>query len=157
MKALVAFFSASGVTKRVAKTLSEAINADLFEIEPETKYTDADLNWMDSRSRSSLEMKDISSRPAIKSKTDVAPYDVVFVGFPIWWYREPSIIDTFIEQYDFDGKVIVPFATSGGPGLGDTADNLRELAPKAIVKEGKRLRVSADRAELRDWASEAVK
>lgn len=157
MKILVAFFSASGVTEKVAKTLSEAIGADLFEIEPEKKYTDADLNWMDSRSRSTLEMKDRSSRPAIKSKTDVTPYDVVFVGFPVWWYREPSIIDTFIEQYDFDGKTIVPFATSGGSGLGGTADNLRALAPKAIVKAGKRLRASVDGEELRKWASEAIK
>ncbi len=113
-KALVAYFSASGVTAALAKRLAESIEADLFEIKPETPYTNADLNWMNKSSRSSVEMADRASRPAIASKVgDMASYDVVFIGFPVWWYREPSIIDTFVESYDFSGKTIVPFATSG--------------------------------------------
>ena len=157
MKILVAFFSASGVTEKVAKTLSEAIGADLFEIEPEKKYTDADLNWMDSRSRSTLEMKDRSSRPAIKSKTDVTPYDVVFVGFPVWWYREPSIIDTFIEEHNFDGKIIVPFATSGGSEIGDTYKNIQKLAPHAKVEKGKLFEAGCSMEKLKKCAEKYLK
>ena len=111
-KALVTYFSASGVTAKLAKRLAEAVGADLFEIKPETPYTNADLNWQNSQSRSSVEMNDRASRPAIAEKiADMARYDVVFVGFPVWWYREPSIIDTFMEAYDFSGKTVVPFAT----------------------------------------------
>lgn len=128
-KSLVAFFSASGVTKKLASNLAEAIGADLFEIEPETPYSKADLNWMDSNSRSSVEMNDRACRPAIASKVDdMSQYDVVFIGFPVWWYREPSIIDTFAEAYDFTGKTIVPFATSGSSGIGDSGKNIGELA-----------------------------
>lgn len=120
-KALVAFFSASGVTKKLSEKLAKVIGADLFEIVPKTPYTKADLNWMDKKSRSSVEMNDRSALPAIASKVeDMAQYDVVFIGFPIWWYREPSIIDTFAEAYDFGGKTIIPFATSGGSGLGES-------------------------------------
>ena len=120
-KVLVAYFSASGVTAKVAKRLSASIGADLFEIVPEELYTKADLNWMNRKSRSSVEMNDRSSRPAITSKVeDMSGYDVVFVGFPVWWYREPSIIDTFMESYDFSGKKVIPFATSGTSGLGDS-------------------------------------
>lgn len=153
-KALVAYFSASGVTAAVAKRLAESIEADLFEIKPETPYTNADLNWMNKSSRSSVEMADRASRPAIAAKVaDMASYDVVFIGFPVWWYREPSIIDTFVEAYDFTGKTIVPFATSGGSGLGETSKNLKELAPGADVPEGKRFSGNALGSDLGAWAA----
>ena len=154
MKTLVAYFSASGVTAKAAKNLAEAAQADLFEIVPAQPYTRADLNWMDKKSRSTIEMNDRSCRPAIASKVaDMAQYDRVFVGFPVWWYREPSIIDTFLEQYDFTGKILIPFCTSGGSGLGEAAENYRRLAPGAKVLDGKRLtnRDSAD--TLRAWVN----
>lgn len=151
-KSLVAYFSASGVTKRLAERLAKSIGADLFEIEPEKPYTSADLNWMDKKARSTVEMNDRSSRPAIKSKTDISKYDVVFVGFPIWWYREPSIIDTFVESYDFGGKTIVPFATSGSSQIGESGKNLAALAKGAKVDEGKRFSASASEDELKNWA-----
>ena len=154
-KTLVAYFSASGVTAKVAEKLAGSIGADLFEIVPEKLYTKADLDWMDKKSRSTVEMNDRASRPAISSKVEnMAAYDVVFVGFPVWWYREPSIIDTFIEAYDFSGKTVVPFATSGGSGLGDSAKNLQELASGAAVKEGKKFPASVSADELKKWASE---
>lgn len=154
-KALVAYFSASGVTKKVAAKLAEEIGAELFEIEPETPYTTADLNWQDKNSRSTIEMNDTSSRPAIRSKiTDVSSYDVVYVGFPVWWYREPSIIDTFMEAYDFGGKKVIPFATSGGSPIGDAAKHMQALAPKAKVAKGKRFASNASGKELSDWAAE---
>ena len=135
-KKLVAYFSASGTTAKVAKKMAEAIGADLFEIKPEKPYTGADLNWQNKNSRSSVEMND---RPAIAVKVaDMPQYDVVFVGFPVWWYREPSIIDTFMESYDFAGKTVIPFATSGGSGLGDSAANMQKLAKGAKVGNGKR-------------------
>lgn len=150
---LVAYFSASGVTKSVAEKLSKEIGADLFEIVPEKLYTNADLNWQNSRSRSSVEMKDRNARPGIASKVeDMSQYDVVFVGFPIWWYREPSIIDTFMEAYDFSGKTIVPFATSGGSGLGDAPKNMQALAKGSKVESGKRFSVVVSGQELRAWA-----
>ena len=152
-KALVAYFSASGVTSKVAKNLASAIGADIFEIKPVQKYSKADLNWMDKRSRSSVEMNDRSSRPAIAERVNqMSDYDVVFIGFPIWWYREPSIIDTFMEAYDFSGKTIVPFATSGGSGLGDSAQNMQTLAKGAKVEEGKRFGRNASASELKNWA-----
>ncbi|MCR4738820.1 MAG: NAD(P)H-dependent oxidoreductase [Lachnospiraceae bacterium] len=152
-KALVAYFSASGVTKRLSETLAGALGADLFEIVPARKYTEADLNWQDQNSRSSVEMKDRTSRPAIASKVEnMDQYDVVFVGFPVWWYREPSIIDTFAEAYDFGGKTIVPFATSGSSGIGDSAKNLAEIAKGARVEEGKRFQANASADELKKWA-----
>lgn len=152
-KALVAYFSASGVTSKVAKNLASAIGADIFEIKPVQKYSKADLNWMDKRSRSSVEMNDRSSRPAIAERVNqMSDYDVVFIGFPIWWYREPSIIDTFMEVYDFSGKTIVPFATSGGSGLGDSAENMQTLAKGAKVEEGKRFGRNASASELKNWA-----
>ena len=151
-KVLVAYFSASGVTAKVAQKLAKAAKGDLFEIKPEKPYTSADLNWNDKNSRSSVEMNDRSCRPAIASKLDnMADYDVVFVGFPVWWYREPSIIDTFIESYDFGGKTVIPFATSGGSGLGETAKNLQALAPAAKVVEGKKLSAMATEAEIENW------
>ena len=152
-KALVAYFSASGVTARVAEKLARSISADLYEIAPEIPYTNADLNWMDKKSRSTVEMNDRSCRPAIGSKVEnMTQYDTVFVGFPIRWYREPSIIDTFMESYDFGGKTVAPFATSGGSGLGDSAKNMQALAVGAKVIEGKRFQGRASEAELKAWA-----
>lgn len=152
-KALVAFFSASGVTKKLSEKLAKAIGADLFEIVPEQLYTDADLNWRDKQSRSSVEMNDRSCRPAITSKIDdMSGYDVVFVGFPVWWYREPSIIDTFVESYDFSGKTIVPFATSGGSDIGDSGKNIAELAKGARVDVGRKFSANASEADLKAWA-----
>lgn len=150
---LVCYFSASGVTGKAAKSLAEAVEADLYEIRPLIPYTEADLNWMDKKSRSSVEMNDPAFRPALAdTKADVAAYDVIFVGFPVWWYTAPSIIRTFLEAYDFSGKVIVPFATSGGSGLGDTAKTLQELVPAAAVKDGKLLNGGLDAGELKKWA-----
>ena len=153
-KALVAYFSASGVTAKLAERLAKAANADLFEIVPETPYTSADLDWRDANSRSSVEMNDRSCRPAIAGAVEnMAQYDVVFVGFPVWWYREPSIIDTFVEAYDFSGKTIVPFATSGSSGIGDSGKNLQALAPAATVVAGDRFPAGAGEAELAKWAA----
>lgn len=152
MKKLVAYFSASGVTKAVAQKLAQAANADLFEIVPQQIYTNADLNWRDKHSRSSVEMNDRACRPAIAAAPDVSGYDVIFVGFPVWWYREPSIIDTFLESADFTGKTVVPFCTSGGSGLGDAAKNMQALAPGAKVYDGKRFSACAFADELKKWA-----
>ena len=125
-KTLVAYFSASGETARLAKTIAGVTGGDLFEIRPEQPYTAADLNWNDTKSRSTLEMNDAKSRPAISGRVaDMAQYDVVFVGFPIWWYQAPRIIKTFLEGYDFAGKTVVPFATSGGSGMGKTDSILK--------------------------------
>ena len=156
-KVLVAYFSASGVTAKAAAKLAKAAGADLFEIIPEQVYPKADLNWQDKNSRSSVEMNDRSSRPAIKSKIEnMGQYDVVFVGFPVWWYREPSIIDTFMESYDFTGKTVVPFCTSGGSGLGSTSSNLQALAKGAKVIEGKRLSFMATEGSLKKWVEEII-
>ena len=152
-KTLVTYFSASGVTAELAKRLSNIANADIYEIQPQTPYTNADLNWMDKNSRSSVEMKDLSCRPAIANAIpDVQKYDVVFIGFPVWWYREPSIIDTFMESYDFTGKTVIPFATSGGSGLGDSYKNLQALAPGAKVIDGEKFSVSVSVETLKAWA-----
>ena len=152
-KYLVAYFSASGVTKKLAINLAESIGAEIFEIVPKQLYTRSDLNWISPKSRSSLEMKDRTSRPPIASIVeDMNEYDVIFIGFPIWWYREPSIIDTFAEAYDFSGKKIVPFATSGTSGIGDSGKNIAELAKNAAVEEGKRFKARASREELKEWA-----
>ena len=150
---LVAYFSASGVTAKVAEKLAGAIEADLYEIKPEQEYTSADLNWQDKQSRSSVEMNDRNSRPAIGNAIEnMDQYDVVFVGFPIWWYREPSIIDTFMEAYSFEGKTVIPFATSGGSGMGDSSKNMQELAPGAKVVEGKKFGSGVSEGELGEWA-----
>ena len=152
---LVAYFSASGVTEEVAKKLAVVVGADLFEIQPEQVYTKADLNWMNKKSRSSVEMKDRSCRPAISSKVEnMEQYETVYVGFPIWWYREPSIIDTFMESYDFSGKKVVPFCTSGTSGLGESSKNLQSLAPGAMVMEGKRFSKRVSEDKLKEWVSE---
>ena len=152
-KVLVAYFSASGVTAGVAKELAAVEGGDLFEIRPETPYTAADLDWRDKNSRSTLEMSDKNCRPALADKdAPVADAEVVFVGYPVWWYREPSIIDSFLEAYDFSGKTIVPFATSGGSGLGDSAKNMQALAKGSKVENGKRFGRNASASELKNWA-----
>lgn len=153
MKTLVAYFSASGQTANLAKTLAGVTGGDLFEIAPETAYTAADLDWMDKKSRSTIEMKDPKSRPAIAGKVaDMAQYDTVFVGFPIWWYQAPRIIETFLESYDFSGKTVIPFATSGGSGMGKTNERLAPSCKGARLLEGKVFRSSASRQELAAWA-----
>lgn len=153
MKALVAYFSASGTTGRAARALAEAIGADLYEIVPETPYTAADLDWKDEQSRTSIEMRDDSARPAITGAVaDMDAYDTVFVGFPVWWYVEPRIVDTFLESYDFSGKTLVPFATSGGSGLGKAPERMAEIAAGAKVDQGKMLNGALDEDGLRAWA-----
>ena len=154
-KKLVAFFSASGVTAQAARSLADAAGSDLYEIKPAVPYSNADLDWMNKKSRSSIEMNDKASRPAI-ADTDahVADYDVVFVGFPIWWYIAPTIINTFLERYDFSGKKIVLFATSGGSGFGKTTENLQPSAPNAKIIEGKLLNGRHDKASLAAWAAQ---
>lgn len=154
-KKLVAFFSASGVTARAAKALSEAIGADLHEIKPETPYTSEDLNWQNKQSRSSVEMKDAKSRPALAEKrANIADYDVIFMGFPIWWYTAPHIVNSFLESADFSGKKIVLFATSGGSALGKSKSDLQKSAPSAEFIEGKLLNGKLNAADLASWASE---
>ncbi len=155
-KALVAYFSASGVTAKLAKRLAEAVGADVAEIVPEKPYTSADLDWTNKKSRSSVEMNDRACRPALASSPSPAGYDVVFVGFPVWWYREPSIIDTYMEAHDFSGKTVVPFATSGGSGIGDAGANMQALAKGARVVLGKKWSASASAAELAAWAKEWI-
>ncbi len=151
-KKLVAYFSASGVTEKMAKTLAEVTGADLFEIQPAVPYTTADLDWMNKKSRSSVEMSNPDSRPEIGNKIpDMGQYDTVFVGFPIWWYVAPTIINTFLESYDFTGKKIATFATSGESGMGKTDSILKKCAPNADWKEGKRFG-SADKNALKAWA-----
>ncbi len=154
-KSLVAYFSASGVTKRVAEKLATVVKGDIYEITPEKPYTSADLNWMDKNSRSSIEMKDHSSRPEIAGTVkNMEEYNVVYVGFPIWWYVAPTIINTFLESYDFSGKTVIPFATSGGSGMGNT---LNELKPSCSSNtkwcEGKRFSSSVSENELEDWVN----
>lgn len=152
-KILVAYFSASGVTEQAAHKLAEAVGADIFEIKPEQPYTSADLNWMDKKSRSSVEMNDPACRPAIKDKLpDMEQYEAVFVGFPIWWYIAPKIINTFLESYDFTDKKIIPFATSGGSGMGETNAELKASCPGATLMQGRRLTGSASKKDLKTWA-----
>lgn len=151
-KKLVAYFSASGVTAKLAKTLASAADADLYEIKPETPYTQADLNWQDKASRSSVEMNDKSFRPALADKSpDVSQYDVIFVGFPIWWYVAPTIINTFLESCGLQGKTIVPFATSGSSGMGNTNAELEASCKGAVLKKGKRFNAHASESELKMW------
>lgn len=154
-KVLVAYFSASGVTGKLAARLAGLIGADLFEIIPEKPYTAADLDWTNKNSRSTREMNDLSSRPAIsRLPADISAYDAVFVGFPVWWYREPSIIDTFMESCSFSGKKVIPFATSGGSPIGDAGKNMAALAPGAEVAAGKRFSPGVSDAALKQWAEE---
>ena len=149
---LVAYFSASGVTAKVAETLAEAIGADIFEIEPKVPYTKADLNWMDKKARSTIEMNDPASRPEIAVKRDnMKDYDTIFVGFPIWWYVAPTIINTFLESYDLTGKIIIPFATSGGSGMGKTNERLAPSCKGAKLLGGKVFKHNAGHKELAAW------
>ena len=151
-KTLVAYFSASGQTAKLAKTFADVMHADLFEIEPEKGYTSADLNWNDKKSRSSIEMNDPSSRPGILSRVvDMDAYDTVFVGFPIWWYEAPRIIQTFLEEYDFTDKKMIAFATSGGSGMGSTVSVLEKSTPGATWLGGRRFSASAESNEVAAW------
>ena len=151
---LVAYFSASGVTAKVAELLSETMGADLFVIEPEIPYTEADLNWMNKESRSSVEMNNPLSRPNVARKCDnMTEYDTIFVGFPIWWYVAPTIINTFLESYDLTGKAIIPFATSGGSGMGKTNEKLLPSCKGAVLIEGKILKPNIGAEELMNWVN----
>lgn len=153
MNPLVAYFSATGTTAKAAKALANAVGGELYEIKPSVPYTSADLDWTNKSSRSSVEMKDAHSRPAL-ADTDapVAGHDVIFLGFPVWWYVAPTILNTFLEAYDFSGKTIVLFATSGGSGLGKSASGLQASAPGAKIVEGRMLNGRLDEAELKAWA-----
>ena len=151
-KSLVAYFSPTGSTKAVASTLAEAIGADIFEIEPKVAYTEADLNWMDKKARSTIEMNDPASRPEIAVKRDnMKDYDTIFVGFPIWWYVAPTIINTFLESYDLTGKTVIPFATSGGSGIGKTNERLTPSCKGAKLMDGKVFKSSVGHQELAAW------
>ena len=152
-KTLVAYFSASGTTAHIAKELAQAAGADSYEIRPAVPYTKADLNWMDKKSRSSIEMNDKSSRPALADlNADIAAYDTILLGFPIWWYVAPTIINTFLESYDFSGKKIVLFATSGGSGFGRTVAGLKpSVAADTVITEGKLLNGRQTAASLKAW------
>ena len=151
-KKLVAFFSASGVTAGLAASLAAAAGGELFEIKPKVPYTDEDLNWMDKRSRSTVEMNDPDSRPEIAAKLDnMDDYDTIFVGFPIWWYVAPTIINTFLESYDLSGKTVIPFATSGGSGMGRTNERLAQSCRGARLLEGRVFKANAGLRELTSW------
>lgn len=153
-KTLVAFFSASGVTAKAAAALSAAAGGDLYEIKPVVPYTENDLNWQDKRSRSSLEMNDPAAHPELADRdANIAAYDRVFLGFPIWWYTAPRIIRTFLESYDFSGKTIILFATSGGSGLGKTAKELSASCPGAILKDGRMMNEALSKEALKEWAA----
>lgn len=153
MNALVAYFSATGTTAKAAKALANAVGGELYEIKPAVPYTSADLNWMDKGSRSSVEMKDAHSRPSLADNdAPVAGHDVIFLGFPVWWYVAPTILNTFLEAYDFTGKTIVLFATSGGSGLGKSAAGLRPSAPGAKIMDGRMLNGRLNEDELKTWA-----
>lgn len=153
MKTLVAYFSASGQTARLAKTIADVTGGDLYEIEPAEKYTSADLNWNDKQSRSTKEMNDASFRPAISGKVaDMGQYDTVFVGFPIWWYVAPRIIQTFLESYDFSGKTVVPFATSGGSSMGNTNSVLpKSCSASTKWKDGRRMSSRESASSVQKW------
>lgn len=153
-KMLVAYFSCSGTTAELSKRIANIVNGDLFEIKPEIPYTLADLNWVDKHSRSTLEMENESSRPAIANKlSNMKDYDVVFIGFPVWWYIAPKIINTFLESYDFTQKIIVPFCTSHGSGVGKTDDSLFPSAPNAIFRPARVLNDVTER-DLKEWIEE---
>lgn len=151
-KTLVAFFSASGVTRQVAQKLAAAAQADLYEIKPAVPYTQADLNWRDKSSRSSVEMQNLAIRPQM-ADTDakIEQYDRILLGYPIWWYMAPTIINTFLESYDFSGKSIILFATSGGSGFGKSVEELSPSCPNAVIREGRMLNGNPSEQELRQW------
>lgn len=151
-KILVAYFSATGVTEELAEKLASATGADLHEIKPKTEYTSADLDWTDKDSRSSIEMKDKSFRPEIiGSVANMDSYDIIFVAFPIWWYVAPTIVNTFLESYDLQGKTIIPVATSGGSGMGNTNKELAVSCKGAVLKEGKIFSKSVSESDLKTW------
>ena len=151
-KTLIAYFSAQGSTAKLAKTLAAAAEAELYEIKPAVPYERRDLNWMDKKSRTTLEMQDPSCRPALAdTNAPVAESDVIFLGFPIWWYREPSIIDSFLDAYDWAGKTVVPFFTSGGSDLGEGQDRIEMLAKGAKVLRGRRFNARASESDLKKW------
>lgn len=150
-KTLVAYFSVSGTTAGVARRLAAVTGADLYEIKPRQKYTAADLDWTDPSSRSTVEMKNLSARPEIQSTFDLSNYQVIFVGFPIWWYLAPTIVNSFLESGDLRGKTVVPFATSGGSGLGRTVAHLSGSCPGARLLTGKRLAADISVEELKEW------
>lgn len=148
-KTLVAYFSASGVTKALAERLAKLKGADLFEIKPAQPYSEADLDWTDPKSRSSVEMKDKAFRPAINGRVEnMGEYGVIYLGFPIWWYVAPTIVNTFLEEYNLEGKTIIPFATSGGSGMGKTNEELAPSCKGAVLKAGKRFSLSVSDGEL---------
>ena len=159
MKILVTYFTASfGNTKKIAQEIASSLDADLKEIEPQEIYTKEDLNWMDKNSRSTVEMLDKSCRPALKGKMDLSNYDVIFVGYPVWWYREPSIIDTFLESHDFNGKIVVPFATSGSSSIGKEAiARFKEFAKGATIKEGRVIKMRESHEDIAKWSSSIIK
>jgi len=148
---IVAYFSASNVTKNVAEKIAKTIDADIFEIEPKEKYSSADLNWNDKNSRSSIEMNDRSSRPEIVSALDATDYDEILIGFPVWWYTAPTIINTFIEASNLDGKTVIPFCTSGGSGIGACEDDLKKAYPEINWKKGLKLTSSTSDDKIRSW------
>ena len=158
MKALVTYFSASGMTAGVSERLAQAIGAPIYEIKPEVPYTKADLDWTNKNSRSTVEMEDKSCRPAlVDTQAPVADADIIFVGYPVWWYREPSIIDSFLEAYDFSGKAIVLFATSGSSDIGQEAPVRASQIAKTDVKASRRFSSNASTDELKDWAEQYLK
>lgn len=151
---LVAYFSATNTTEGVAKDIADGLNADLYEIVPEEPYTDADLDYNDNNSRSTIEMNDPNARPAISGSVEnMEQYDIVFIGYPIWWGEAPRIVSTFMESYDFSGKTIVPFCTSGGSGVGSSADNLEQLTSDAQWMEGKRLNGNDSQDTIMEWVN----
>ena len=151
-KVLVSYFSASGVTKGIAEKIAKIVEGDLFEIEPVEKYTDADLNWMDKNSRSTLEMNDKEFRPPVKNKVDnLADYQKIVIGFPVWWYTAPTIINTFIEENDLTGKEIYVFCTSGGSGVDGSLNDLKKTYSNLNFISGKRLKNSVDEEEINTW------
>lgn len=154
-KTLVAFFSASGTTAALAAKLAAAIGADLHEIKPEIPYTGGDLDWTNKKSRSSVEMGDKAFRPAVANKVEnFEQYDKVFLAFPIWWYTAPTIVNTFLEQYDFSGKMLIPFATSGGSGMGGTNQDLAKSCPGAVLKDGRVFSANTSESSLKAWAEQ---
>lgn len=152
-KTLVAYFSATGTTKAVAEKIAAATGGELFAIEPQKAYSAADLDWTDKQSRTTIEMKDASSRPALKAKkTNIADYDIIYIGYPIWWYVAPHVIKSFIEAHSLKGKVIIPFATSGGSPIEPTVKELRESYPQLNIRDGKLLNRATDKA-IREWVT----
>lgn len=151
-KILVTYFSASGVTKNVADNIAKVVEGDLFEIEPKEKYTREDLDWKNKKSRSSVEMQNREYRPEIKEKSiDISNYDIILIGFPIWWGVAPTVVNTFLESRDFSGKTLIPFCTSGGSGMAYCENDLRRTYPNYTWKEGKRLIGNEDRDFIEEW------